>query len=187
VYALQSIAIEQEIIRVEERLARSSIAPSLSLNGSLGTRYSTALKEDPFDFQSAPMSFRNQMDVNLFQNVGFQLNIPIFNNGEYLKSAQLRRIKEDELLAQSELMAFDLERKNLEFNLLFTSALARHQQIENSTENMEVIYNLSVESYKSGRTTFSELEDVFIEWQTEVLNLKTAKYELIRLKLLEAS
>lgn len=184
-YALQSIAIEQEMIRVEEKLARSSIVPSLALSGSLGTRYSTALKEDPFDFQSAPMSYRNQMDVNLFQNIGFQLSIPIFSNGEYLKNAQLRKIKEDELLMQSESITLDLERKNMEFNLLFSSTLSRCQQIETSTKNLELIYNLTVESYKSGRTTFSELEDIFIEWQTEVLNLKSAKYELIRLRLLE--
>lgn len=182
-YMMKMNAIDVELLIVEEKLAKSSVLPSLTLNAAVGTRFSTSLKEG-FDPMGSTMAYRDQLDLNLFQNVGFQLSIPLFNKGEYLRNARIRRVRRDQLLAQSELLELNLERRKKEVEIAYNGKLKQSQRLESSVENLENIYNVAMESYKAGKITFSELQDIFLEWQAEILNLEAITFELIRVRLM---
>lgn len=183
-YMMKVNTIDTELLIVEEKLAKSSILPSLTLNAAVGTRFSTSLKEG-FDPMGPTMAYRDQLDLNLFQNVGFQLNVLLFNKGEYLRNARARRIRRDQLLAQSELLELNFERRKKEIEIAYHSKLKQVHRLESSVENLENIYNVAMESYKAGKITFSELQDIFLEWQAEILNLETTTFELIKVRLMK--
>ena len=180
-YQLEMNAIELELLSVEEKRTRASILPTVTANATLGTNYSTALKENPSDFQSPPMPYRNQLDLNLYQNVSIQVNIPLFNKGEYLKNKRIQTIKEAELSAQTALLETQLELRKQEVDLQYNSIEAQLKGLEMSVENLKEIYEAMLELYKAGKVVFNDVENAFQEWQTEVLNYEYANFERIRI------
>jgi len=139
------------------------------------------LKENPSDFQSPPMPYRNQLDLNLYQNVSIQVNIPLFNKGEYLKNKRIQTIKEAELSAQTALLETQLELRKQEVDLQYNSIEAQLKGLEMSVENLKEIYEAMLELYKAGKVVFNDVENAFQEWQTEVLNYEYANFERIRI------
>jgi outer membrane protein len=177
-------AIEVKLLEVDQNLSRSLILPSLVLNGAFGTGYSTALKSDPSNPQSPIVRYGDQLNENLFQSVGLQLNVPIFNKGDHIKKNQLRKIKQEELLTQADYLKVELRRKRMETALALNGKILTYENMKQSAANLEVIYNASLELYRSGKITFSELDKLFIEWQTEIVNLQRCKFELMKLQLI---
>lgn len=182
VYLMKKNAIELKLLAVNRQREKSAIMPSLRFDASVGTRYSTSLKVDVFDPQSAPMGYGDQLDLNLYQNVGFQLNVPIFNRGEYVKKRALQEVKEDGLRRQAEFLEVDLKRKQIEVELLRKSLSDQKLELERSVGNLENIYAVTMEVYANGKITFSELQDVFVEWQSELLKLEAVRFELTRVE-----
>ena len=182
VYLMKKNAIEIKLLELNRKREKSTIMPSLRFDASVGTRYSTSLKVDVFDLQSAPMEYGDQLDLNLYQNVGFQLNVPIFNRGDYVKKRALQEVKEDELKRQAEFLEVDLRRKQIEVELLRKSLSDQKLELERSVGNLENIYTVTMEVYANGKITFSELQDVFVEWQSELVKLEAVRFELTRLE-----
>ncbi len=183
VYLMKLNALELKLLEVKAKRDKSSVMPSLRLDAAVGTRYSTALKMDVFDPQSPPMAYRDQLDLNLYQNVGFQLSVPIFDRGEYLKKRKLQEIKEDELKLKGDFLELNFQRKKKEMDLLKQSLSDQRIELGKSVDNLEHIYKVTMELYSNGQITFSELQDVFVEWQSELLKLESVRYESIRVAL----
>jgi outer membrane protein len=183
VFSLRMNAVEIKMLEVDRNLSRSRIMPSIDLNAAFGTGYSTALKSDLFDPQSSVVGYGDQLSENLFQSVGLQLSVPIFNKGDHLKNNQLRKIKEDELLIQADYLEVELNRKRLELALALDSKMTVCENLERSVANLKVIYDASRDLYRSGKIAFRELDELFMEWQTEILKFEASKFELMKLKL----
>ncbi|MFK7785116.1 MAG: TolC family protein [Crocinitomicaceae bacterium] len=185
IYSLKKNTISQELLDVERKLARSEIMPSLSMSGMLGARYSTNFI-DPASAFGQPLPYADQLRTTFFQDVGFQLRIPIFNKGRYLKSNQLIKIREEQLLAEADFLQISLRRKQEEMELSFSGALIRKEQLEKSAENLRKVYKVTLELYRQGKVTFNELQEIFVEWQAELLTLEAANFELIRIELMRS-
>ncbi len=183
VFSLRLNAVEVKLLEVDRNLSRSLILPSLVLSGAFGTGYSTAQKSDPNNLQSPPARYGDQLSKNISQRVGFQLSIPIFNKGDHLKMAQLRKIKEEELLIQVDYLEVELNRKKMEAVISLNSKAATCENLKRSVANLKVIYDASMDLYRSGKITFREFDESFMEWQTEIVNSEACKFELMKLKL----
>lgn len=180
-YEVESIETQLEILENTWRSERSAFLPSLSLNGLVGTGFSTNNKD--YSLTGTPTKgYSRQMNENLYEGIGFYLNIPLFNRGEWLKTKHLNAIQQDELSGKMELTNQLLEKRRLEQEQKRLNLKAMQEQNRQMIDNLQLIYQKSLLLYEAGRLTYAEIELTLMEWQ-----VKLEEYELLEfdLKLLE--
>ncbi len=115
---------ELRIKAAEKRVdaAKGFMYPSLTAGASIGSQYFNLYRDvDPVTGQIKRVSYFRQIDLNLGQNVGIGLNIPIFNGGslrtnfersklnvknlQLIREADVYRIKQDIYTAYSTALA----------------------------------------------------------------------------------
>jgi len=101
---LRAIEYELKASTRQVAAARGSLAPNLSVGGTIYTGYYKVISEDAED----QATFSNQLQDNNSQAIYFSLNIPIFNKYTASKNIKLAKIKEADTKLQLE-----LERNNL--------------------------------------------------------------------------
>jgi outer membrane protein len=179
---LEKAQIQQQMTDYQYLSDRSTILPSLSLSGNLGTGFSTNNKD--YSVVGNPTKpYSDQIQQNLYQGIGLYLTIPLFNRGAWLKTKQLNEVKKDELNQQIELKKQDLELRTLqsEQDILLKQAVII--QTEQIVSNLQLIYDKSVLLYKDGRITYTEMENTFLDWQMRIIELETLKIEYEQLKM----
>jgi len=131
-------------------------------------------------------SFGEQMKNNYRTQVGFQLNIPIFNRMQTKYNVEISKlsIKNQELTINNEKLNLKKEIQQAYYN-----SLAAEQKYDASRESYnaaEIAYRFSNESYSAGKATLLELNESknrLFKSESEMLQ---AKYEyLYRVKVME--
>ncbi|RIJ33988.1 TolC family protein [Pontibacter oryzae] len=74
------------------KLAKSSFSPTLTLDGMLGSNYSTNILQDPENGNLSTMPYFNQLDLNQRKVVRISLSITIFNGLSRHFDAQTARL-----------------------------------------------------------------------------------------------
>jgi outer membrane protein len=183
-YTIESLEIESEIQENQLKSDRSSIVPTIALNGLVGTGFSTNNKD--YLIPGNPTKrYGDQINQNLYEGIGFYLSIPIFNRGEWLKTKQLNSIKRAEISDRKQLAELSFERQKLEQEQKLLNLKAKENQSSQMADNLKMIYDKSLTLYEEGRITYTEIENVFMEWQIKVLETETTKLDLELLKLYE--
>lgn len=184
VYEIQQIERELELLENQLKAERSKLLPGISLNGLVGTGFSTNNK-DYLLAGNPTKPYFNQINENLYEGIGFYLSIPIFNHGEWLKTKQLNAFQRAELTGKVELTNQLLEKQMLEREQKYINLRAQREQNKQLSDNLEIIYHKSVLLYKEGRLTYPELETVLIEWQMRQMEYELLKLDLEFLKIYE--
>lgn len=157
--------------RQQLKIARSSLYPSLSLNGGLGTNYYT--------MKGNNTPFWDQLSNNFSQYVGATLNIPIFNRlatRNSIRSAQI-----------------DIERQNLQLATVKQSLYKEIQQAWNNAAAAQAKYNASLiardaaedafalvqAQYENGRATITEFNESRNQLMKTRSDLVQATYEYV--------
>lgn len=181
-FNLESLEMDIEIAESQWKSERSKILPTLTLNGLIGTGFSTNNKD--YGLAGAPTKrYGDQLNQNVYEGIGFYLGVPIFSRGEWLKAKKLNDIHQTELTQQRQTLELRLEKQRaLQIQKLLDNK-ARQQLLEQIAGNLQTIYRKSVFLYQEGRITYTELETAFMEWQLKVVELEALKpdYELLKL------
>jgi outer membrane protein len=74
-------------------VARGAYYPSISFNATISTTFSELRKEVPWDPNSPTIPYSNQLEQNFGQQVGFRLNVPIFNGLNTRTNVRLTKIQ----------------------------------------------------------------------------------------------
>ncbi len=183
-FVLAQLEIDQEIADYQLKVDRSTVLPNLTLNGLLGTGFSTNNK----DFSSAgnpTKPYQEQINQNLYEGIGLYLSIPIFNRGTWIKSKQLNAIKNLERETTKEQIAVLLEKQKIELEQKQINSKAEQEQTKQIANNLQTIYDKTVLLYQEGRTTYTELENAFMDWQTKLLTFESLKLDSVILNLYE--
>lgn len=181
-YTIESLEIELEILENQLKSDRSSIVPTITLNGLVGTGFSTNNKD--FLIAGNPTKrYGDQINQNLYEGIGFYLSIPIFNRGEWLRTRQLNSVKQTEVRDRKQLAESSFEKQKLEQQQRLLSSRAKIEQTRQMAKNLQLIYNKCLLLYSEGRSTYIELETAFMEWQEKLIILEALKldYEIIKL------
>lgn len=182
-YTLQQL--ENDLLITQEKLKteRSSALPSLTLTGSLGTGFSTNNKNDSLPGTPVKPYF-DQLSQNLYEGIGLNLQIPLFNKGTVLKAQKLQRISEQENRKQSQLSQLRLEQQKaeLEQQLVFMKATEVQQTI--IAGNLRTIFEKSVLLYKEGKLSYREVETALIDWQNKQFEVESTVIQHAKLRLL---
>ncbi len=179
---VEHLQLEAKIIENQWRADRSSILPTLSLNGSFGTGFSTNRKDATPNGETIP--YNDQVQQNLSENIGISLNVPMFNRGAWLKSKQLSEIKRTQLRESIRMTEYEVEIHLIEKEQTRILKKAEIRQIEQIVANLLTIYDKTLLLYSEGRISYLEVETVFMEWQTKLTDLETLKLEFEKLSLL---
>jgi outer membrane protein len=177
--------LENDLLVAQEKFKsdRSAALPSLMLTGSLGTGFSTNNKD--YTLPGTPVKpYFDQLSQNLYEGVGLNLQIPLFNKGNLLKSIDLRRISEQENRQQSQLSQLRLKQQKaeLEQQLLFMKATEVQQTIV--AGNLRTIFEKSVLLYQEGKLSYREVETALIDWQIKQFEVESTIIQHAKLRLL---
>lgn len=182
-FEFEQLTLDQQISKNRLMAERSAIMPTVSMNGNLGTGFSTNNKD--YSIAGSPTKpYSQQIQQNLYEGIGFYLTIPLFNRGEWFKTKQLYRIEQLALNEAIELKKRELEKRTLELEQQLVLKKAVIQQTTQIVANLQGIYDKTALLYQEGRVTYTEVETVFLDWQMKSVELETLKLELETLKLI---
>lgn len=181
-YELGKLDADQQINASQLLTDRAGILPTFSLSGLLVTGFSTNNK-DYTQAGNPTKRYSDQLNQNIYEGIGFSLNIPLFNRGVWLKTRQLSAIKQAEISSQKEQVGILLEKAKLELEQKQLQVKGQIDYLKQVTANLKLIYETSVNLYREGRINYSDLELSFLEWQNKELELTTLELEYQTIKL----
>ncbi len=151
------------------QIAKSNRLPSLGASAGYSTGWTSSSDE----------TFLDQYDLNQRKSLGFNLSIPIFNNGRTSNQIQQAKVR----MMGSEL---DLEiAKNTLTNLVqqaYLDLVNAHSQYQAANENMEALnksFEFSKNRYESGTTDFVTYLQNLNEKNQGEFRLANAKYAFL--------
>lgn len=160
-------------------IARSALYPTLSFGASLGTGY--------YNLQGRLNdTFGKQIQDNLSTNLGFSLNVPLFN-----RMQTKNRIKSSELAVKNYELALEDTRLLLQKQIeqAYQNALAAQTRWSSATKSETVsreAYKYAELKYENGKSSIYELYQSKNSLSQSVSELAQAKFEfLLRLKILD--
>ncbi len=204
---------EQQVVLSETgvKIARANLYPTLSLGGGLNTNYSDQSVTATYDrnnisnvltslitesgeniyqptpaFTTAKTPFFDQLNNNFGQSVGLSLSIPIFNNGSVKN-----QIRQNELQVKSSQVAVELQKQQLEQNIMNAYldaelALKAYKSAEIQVKAQEKAEEFAQKRYELGSGSVYDLFTAQNNRLAAELQLAQSKYDLIyKLKVLE--
>lgn len=158
--------LDQQSARLEERIAKASLLPSLSLNANLGTNYSSL--QSGFDYSS-------QLKNQISPSVGLSLSIPIFQNKQAQTSIGLAKIS----ITDAELEAINTRNElRKEIEQATVDALSAQSEYKASMEQFQAVREsneVANEKYQIGLMNS-------VDYLFEKTNLITAESALLQSK-----
>ncbi|MCB0387905.1 MAG: TolC family protein, partial [Winogradskyella sp.] len=194
-YALQNrpeikkaeLDIENSILAID--IAKSAYYPTLSFGAGLGTSYQHFQGQedlrvvidpnDPTNISLVENGFWQQLEDNLGYNLGFRLDIPIFNRMQTKVSVDKAKINKERIAYSLDQAKQDL-RSTIE--QAYTDAKAAFKQFEASQVSLNAqkeAFKNAQESYNSGVMNSFEFEQVRNRLVNAEANLINAKYNFV--------
>lgn len=164
------------------RIAKSALLPSISLNGNVGTGFSTNNKD--FSVPSNPTKpYDDQINQNLYEAIGIYVNIPLFSRGEYLKQKELTNLKKDLIQENQKKIELEHAKRKVELN---QKSLALSAEITLEMEvlmTLQQVFDKSQLLYQEGRISYTELEDVNTQLFDKTISIEQLKIDQLFFKL----
>jgi outer membrane protein len=172
---LRSIEFELKASKKQVAAAQGSIAPSLSVGGSIYTGYYKVIT-DPSATQTP---FAEQLKNNNSQAVFLSLNIPIFNNYSTARNIKLAKIRKNDadlrLALEKNSLYTDIENACLDFNRgkdEFSSAVANFDFNKKSFDAVEKEFEtgiVDVTDYSAAKTKLFRAETEEIRTRLQMI------------------
>lgn len=183
-FSVEILETEMKIAESQFKSDRSQILPSLTLNGLVGTGFSTNNKD--YGLTGNPTKrYGDQLNQNLYEGIGFYLNIPIFSRGDWLKTKKLHELRQTELTQQQQLLELTLEKQRIGQMQKLLDNKAKQELIKQTIENLQAIYQKNLLLYEEGRINYTELQTAFMNWQVKLVELEVLKLDHEYLKLVD--
>jgi outer membrane protein len=179
-FEAQKLQIEHQIVEEQLKLDRAAILPSLNLYGSLGTGFSTNNKD--YSLTNTPtIPFTVQVNNNLYESISLNLNIPLFNKLEYVKSKRLSALTKQEINLKEKGLFLEIEKIKVQQKEEQLTLNAQIILTESLIQNLSTIYEKMVLIYKEGKISYFELVATINDLTTKEIEL--INYKLTKLKL----
>ena len=175
------------------KLAQSAYAPSLSFGAGLGTSYQhnqgdpdvrtqfSANPNVPGEIIESvmPFGFNTQLESNLGYNLGFNLNIPIFNGFKTKASVNKAKINKEKSVLNLAQAKQDLTTTITQAYADAKAALKQYQASKLSVVSLEESFKNIQNKFNFGAATSFEVEQVRGRLVNAKSNLVTSKYNFV--------
>lgn len=160
-------------------IAQSAFFPSLSFGAQVGTGYYN-LSGTPND------AFNKQLNDNLSTNVGFSLQIPIFNRFEVKNRVSASKIAIESSKLDIENVKLELRKTIQQAYQNALAAQARYTAAQKSEIASKEAYRYAEQKYEAGKASVYELYQAKSNLTQVLSELSQSKYEyVLRIKVLE--
>lgn len=185
---IYQIAFEtQPVVKAAQLRIRAS---ELSLEAAKGSRLPSITAfigvDTRFNDQNMAFGFSEQLDNNLGENLGFNLNVPIFNNYRVRQSVQVAKINK----TRAEIN--DIEAKNTlrqqveQAFLNVEAALQTYNGNQRQVESLELAYENVKKQREQGAVNITDFTILENDYNRAVSDLIRAKYDYIfKIKVLD--
>lgn len=184
-------------------IARSGHLPSLTLGVSAGTGYSglnqrvvggpiigapTAIGYTTggevvyapnIGFNTELTPFSKQLDQNLNETIGLQLNVPIFNNMRNRNNVSQARIRYEQARSRVTTVRNDLEREVLDALVMQRNSYRQFLAAERAVEAGTLALEYAEERFRAGSITSIELSTSQTQLSRNTAELINAKYQYV--------
>ncbi len=164
------------------KISKSMLLPSVSLNGNVGTGFSTNNKN--YTIQGNPTKpYDNQIQENLYESIGLYVNIPIFSKGEYFKQKELTNLKREQLTEIQKKNELQQVKKTTELEqriLMLSAEISLESEVLSALQN---VFDKTQLLYKEGRILYTELETNRLSLFDKEIAIEQLKVQAIFLKL----
>lgn len=172
--AIKQAKMNEQIARLGEKIAKSSLFPSLSVGSNLVSNYNA----NEENVNGEKISFNNQINNNFGQNINVRLHIPIFSQKEFRNQIKKERIN----IANAQFAITEAENSVIS-NVLrlindFYAAKQKYRATLAALEQSNLSYSIYEEKHKLGRA--SSLELIAAE---DILNAAISKHLQSKLEL----
>lgn len=201
--AYQEVQLSMQSAERGIAIARSGHLPSLSLGASVGTGYSglnrrvigepilgsptpigfTAGGETVFapniGFNTELTPFGAQLDQNLNETIGLQLNVPLFNNMRNRTNVSQARIRHEQARNRVTSVRNDLQRNVLDALVMQRNAHRQYLAAERAVDAGTLALEYAEERFKAGAITSIELSTSKTQLNRNTAELINAKYQYL--------
>ncbi|MBL0129664.1 MAG: TolC family protein [Flavobacteriales bacterium] len=184
-------------------VARSGSLPSLQLNGSVGTGFSgrdirvvgepvvgapifigatqsgEAVYTPNVSYNTELTPFKDQLDQNLNQSIGFTLNVPLFNNMQNRLAIDQARVQHERMRNNLVGVRNDLQRNVLDAMVAQRSGYRAFLAAEKAVEAGTLNNSFAQERYEQGVITSMELATVKAALNRTTADMINAKYQYL--------
>lgn len=175
---LELLGIDQQSELVSNKMSQNSVLPIVSLGGNLSTGYSTNNKD--YTKPNTPVKpYGDQVNANIYESIGLNLSIPIYNKGDYFKNKQSAKYISDYYSKQKDLKEFELGLKKLEIEQKIKDCQENIILAEEILAKKEAIYKLIEATYFEGKISIIDLEKAYNEMQDLKNNLVDLRLEVL--------
>lgn len=174
------VKASEERIKASEagiNVAKGSHYPSLQAFAGVDTRYNN---------QTTAFSFSEQLDNNLGQNIGFNLNIPIFNNFLVKQSVQNARINNERAKLDQTEIKINLRQEVEQAYLNAIAALETYKSSLQQVEALELAFKNIERQRDAGAVNVTDYVIIQNDYNSALSDMIRAKYDyLFRLEVLD--
>ena len=182
-FDIAKIETQLDLLAAQNKLNQTQFYPSVSMNGFLNTGYSTNNKD--YTIETTPTyAFNDQFKNNRYQGVGLNLNIPIFNKGQYFEQRKIYQISKTEQEQLATQKALELEKKKLEVERQLLTVKEILEMNKTILEDRKKVYELNQLLYQEGKIRLNDLEKIQAEYYNIAMQLKVVEVDLFRLECL---
>ena len=170
-------AVKAEQFRLEAadmniRIARSSLYPSLTLNGGIGSNFYKSNGYESADFWG-------QMKNNFSQYLGFNLSIPIFNHFSTRNKIRTAKIDRENQMLRLENTKKDLYKEIQQVYYNAVASLSKYASSLEAKKSNEDAFELTKAKYENGKATLTEFNEQKNDLLKAESDLVQAKYEYL--------
>jgi len=159
-------------------VAKGGRLPSISAFAGVDTRYNNLIAD--------VFSFSEQVETNLGQNVGFSLNVPIFNNFQIRQSIQNARINNDRAKLNQQETENTLRQQVEQAYLNAKAALQTYISAERQVKATKLLYDNLKKQREVGAANITDFTVAENNYNQAVSDFIRAKYDYIfRRKILD--
>ena len=175
---IRAAELEMRSAELGEKIAKSSLYPSIGASGNVGTNYSNrAMRLSATGLEEVP--YVDQLDENLSYGVGIGINIPIYNN--YQVKAGMERAK---LNTMSSSLNVERQKNTLSTNVQQALADAQassksYQAAKKSRDAQSAAYNNATKQYDLGAINSFDYVNSRALLDNAEVSLIIAKYDYL--------
>ncbi len=172
--AYQTTLAEIQAQQKSVDVAKSSYLPTINGSYTWSSFYNKVLG------QPAPANFSDQIKTNKNQQLGFGLNIPIFNKLQVKNNVEIAKLNVINSNYDKDIVINDLTQSINSIKVQFLNAQEKYQLLEANFENQRLSFQKSEEKYKEGLMDAYTFFVVRNGWLQANYNLISSKNDVVQ-------
>lgn len=174
---LQLLEKQLDLSHIKTKLAKSDYYPSISLNTSYGTNYSSRRSESMYS--SKTMSLLNQINQNRSLYIGLSISYAIYDKFTTRSNVKKAIIDIESLTLQKDKTLRDRKLNMEQVKLEYLAAIEEYKAIQVAYETNKINFGAMTERYNVGKSSSIDLFKAMTDFNIAEFRKITSQYNVL--------